>query len=400
MVGYVLRHDILHGKVFLTINFVIDTVFEITYCLFPLLFLTNKNNIFEFTSLGLLGEQNSFIIIQSLFAIIMLVRKCILLMRDLNPTQIAHSHWIKITKHIKTDNLNSWINPNSLTKVKSLGFGHSELYRLVCARYEANDTIVPRTSLWTRMHQKDTNNTNANQSENGTTTIAASAGLVTNLANSRPAIRLQPSENVSKSLDGDFELESPNSNVSNTNEIQNQKQQEKGGMQTTSMNLNQTISAVDKYAGWQGKVIILCSGFSFVLIGVLILAFFVSFIDNDYKNKCFENDNSMQLWFEENPELKYYDEYCATKVINIFDDYPCNCRFLSIEISDDDDNPLEPKILEKSMMRYNDLQGIFVDAASNGSVYFSKEMFEDLVCFCFIYSIHVGSSAHAFRFIF
>ena len=115
---YVLWRHVFHGKVFLTLNFVIDTVFEVTYCVFPLVFLTTSKstNIFNLTSLGLLGQQNGFVIIQSLFAMIMLVRKCILLMRDLDPNRIAKSFWHKVTKHIKTDHMQPWITIEKYSK--------------------------------------------------------------------------------------------------------------------------------------------------------------------------------------------------------------------------------------------------------------------------------------------
>ena len=94
-VSYVIWHGILHGKVFLALNFVIDTIFELLYCLFPLFSLTSNQNIFDLTSLGSLNQQNGFIMIQSLVAMMMLVRKCIVSMNDLNPTTIATSHWRK-----------------------------------------------------------------------------------------------------------------------------------------------------------------------------------------------------------------------------------------------------------------------------------------------------------------
>ena len=52
-------------------------------------YLSGDSNLFGLSSLGILGQQNGFTLIQSLFAMIILARKCIFLMRDLNPTQIA-----------------------------------------------------------------------------------------------------------------------------------------------------------------------------------------------------------------------------------------------------------------------------------------------------------------------
>lgn len=64
---------------------------------------------FDLTSLGEFSQQNGFIITQSLFAIIMLARKCYLLMNDFDPVKIAKSHLNKVSKHIKTDHLLPWI---------------------------------------------------------------------------------------------------------------------------------------------------------------------------------------------------------------------------------------------------------------------------------------------------
>ena len=55
------------------------------------------------------------------------------------------------------------------------------------------------------------------------------------------------------------------------------------------------------------KSIVLICGLSFVVVGILILVFFLSFINDDFKNKCIydnaSNDNNNE-WFDKHPELK------------------------------------------------------------------------------------------------
>ena len=143
---YVVLNQYVRGKVFLSLNFVIDTTFEIMYSLFPLLYLSGTG-LFNLASLGVLGQQNGFIIIQSLWSIIILSKKCIYLMRDLNPKYIAQSHWKQVTRKIKVDHLTPWIIDKTYSrKIRYQGFGNSDLYRLIIAPFETKNIAPPRNS--------------------------------------------------------------------------------------------------------------------------------------------------------------------------------------------------------------------------------------------------------------
>ena len=93
---YVAIPSVFHGGVFFTLLFIVDTIFEIIYILFPLIYLTSsdaKYGIFDIKSLGLLKQENSFYTVQSLFALIFLSSKCYQLMYELDPVYIQQKHW-------------------------------------------------------------------------------------------------------------------------------------------------------------------------------------------------------------------------------------------------------------------------------------------------------------------
>ena len=72
----------------------------------------------------------------------------------------------------------------------------------------------------------------------------------------------------------------------------------------------------------------------------------------------------------------------------MFDNYPCNCRLLDASINTLNDTNLTftREILEQSIKRYNNLEGLIVDFGSydesdDQTYYFNKEMVQDLVCY-------------------
>ena len=108
-----LFHCIFYGQIYLTIMYVMDSILEMIYCLFPLLYSRSNGNIFDVTSLGLLYQQNEFVILQSLFATICLIVKCVSFVRDLDPIRSCKTHYRKVpNKNLGTDNL------QSLAKIK------------------------------------------------------------------------------------------------------------------------------------------------------------------------------------------------------------------------------------------------------------------------------------------
>ena len=102
---YAIKHNILNGNVFISVNFAVDTVFELLYVLFPLIYLTSGDarGVFDLKSLGLLKQQNGFFVTQSLFAIVLLARKCWKLLYKLSPNSVA-SHFFRRMVDSRTGN--------------------------------------------------------------------------------------------------------------------------------------------------------------------------------------------------------------------------------------------------------------------------------------------------------
>ena len=98
-------YNFVYGIVFHSINSLVDSVFEAMYTLFPLIYLTTGKSIFDLRSLGLLKQQNWFILLQSMVAMIFLLNKGVILTTHLNPYYIAQEYWqLQLDKFV--DNLN------------------------------------------------------------------------------------------------------------------------------------------------------------------------------------------------------------------------------------------------------------------------------------------------------
>ena len=421
LICYIAFHNVLYGKLFISLNFVIDTVFEILYCLFPLWYLTPTRNVFDLTSLGMLRNQNSFIILQSLFAMIILVRKCIVLMRDLEPSEIAATYW----KHIyvkdlqygrlhETEHLKPWIevrreisnnieNSANQQQQKSSKFDKNEMYRIVVSRFETiniNTNINNNAPITTKTTPNNNINNISNYSSNDIVTDikavhANDASKVSNISNS----------NGNKQTTRDI-AEGPKTTNLEENQaeggldIKYDEKKEQMKPNPININLKEHFSASEtkpeiadnetndeetERLQCRRKLIIIICGLLFILDGILILVLFLGFIKNDFQNKCIDiNDDS---WLLKHPELNYYNEYCSNQVINMFDEYPCNCRLLSaygIEPTE-----FTPELFENSVKHFDDLEGIYINAnrahddlSGNYSYYFTDEMFKNHVSNC------------------
>ena len=79
------------------------------------------------------------------------------------------------------------------------------------------------------------------------------------------------------------------------------------------------------------------------------------------------------------PELKYFNEYCTDKVIQLFNEYPCNCRQFEMNTInptasnnassgtnlDDDATSMSNHDLQAIFINFNNLQGIYLSLDSN-----------------------------------
>ena len=136
------------------------------------------------------------------------------------------------------------------------------------------------------------------------------------------------------------------------------------------------------------KGMILSCGLLLIGVGFTILITFVSFINNDFNNKCLSPDHNFNLnsdhesdinWYENNPELLYYNQFCLDQVVSIFNEYPCNCRSLrvsgisSANITAHDSVPV---LLNK----FTNLEGISIegDFSDHLEYNFTNDMLENL----------------------
>lgn len=366
---YILLPDIIHGKIFLTIMFVIDSIFELLYCLFPLLNLTADGNIFTLTSLGLLNQENNFVIFQSLFAIVAMMRRCVLLLRDLDPICILKRQIAIVkNKQLRSDHLKPWIHiPNYFKKNKKSGFSNNELYRLIIARYEDcidsknknNVSSILRTSLSTD-HRK-----NQNFKSNVQLQVRAPVyGLNRVKSLSQPQIqedKIESEEQAQENYQTHHQLQITTIHEIPTETTTNEPPTPNPSPPVTVDALS--IESQNTRAQARRKCVVIVTGLAFITVGICILLFVVGFIYNDFIPKCVKNSHDHD-WLAKNPELVFYNEYCTRKAVNMFNsDYPCNCR--EFVVNKPNKNIFTNDILRKSILHYNNLEGISLRGSVN-----------------------------------
>ena len=96
---YIIFHNTWHGSLFFGLIFFVDSIFEITYALFPLLNLTQSNTLaITEESLGFLGQSNGFFTVQALLAVYFLTSKCWYLIDHLDPAAMENRHFMYVEK--------------------------------------------------------------------------------------------------------------------------------------------------------------------------------------------------------------------------------------------------------------------------------------------------------------
>ena len=400
---YVLLNQYFHGKVFLSLNFALDTIFEIVYCLFPLLYLSG-DELFSLSSLGILGQQNGFIFIQSLLAMIILSRKCIFLMRDLNPIYITTSYWKQVRRKTKIDSdLTPWVVHKGKHATSYQGFDKSDLYRLIIAPLETktvnmlqnNETNETNETIETQeiendklsslaiTNTKELNGMNTQLSYPQIQLVSASASVSVT-----PVATTPVSQNDDKTA---FAFVTSDSITINDNDHDQKSPETQSLLLCTRYTCNYKL--VDLCTIQQnGKWIIGGCGCALIVVGILISILFIGFIENDYKHKCFYNSNNnpnnsnsnWDEWFELHNELKYFETNCEYQVVNMFNDCPCNCRqyarysYGNSATMDE----FSPEMVELVFLNYNDLQSIYLHhdspRISDPEFYFTIEMLSNV----------------------
>ena len=410
LVSYVFLNQYIHGKLFLSLKFAIDTIFEISYCLFPLLYLSG-DVMFSLSSLGILGGQNQFIFVQSFLAMAILTRKCIFVMRDLEPCHIANSYWRQVTRKTKEYDLTPWIMHKTFNTKNHgrQGFSHvnSELYRFIVAPFESQSVGIhlklPRNkTIEIQTHHED-EKTRCNNLDFDLNHLS-----VANISNNNiNGLTMQPLQHISHvqlpsvSVSTTPVATTPiaSTPTSTTPVSASNKQTFDFANSVTPQVLGDTHEQSDvahvtfipifcQLTKQQGrKYVIGGCGSAFITMGILILILFIGFIENDYKNKCFynsnnANDSNSDEWFQIHHELKYFDTNCQYQVVHMFSNYPCNCRQYARYTNQSGMDEFSPGMVELVFLNYNNLQNIDMNGDPPESLgddfYFTKDMLTNM----------------------
>ena len=134
------------------------------------------------------------------------------------------------------------------------------------------------------------------------------------------------------------------------------------------------------------KLCIGASGIVFVIFGITILVSFISYIENEYNNKCLNLNvdlirleesranysSTLDPWLINNPEMIFYDAACKHKVVNIFGQFPCNCRVLSLASDKPNGYWFNQNDLESMLLRFDDLEAFAVNFYTGYTIFLSR----------------------------
>ena len=352
----------------------VDSVFEIIYTLFPLIYLTNNKGIFALKSLGLLRQTNPFFAIQAFMAIYFLSLKCWYLMSELDPAYIEYKY-LKDAKKIKDGNYydqTPWI----ITK---------QWVRYQTQREKSNRRMPfgdKLKQLVKEMHSHENNTTSTANTANTTNTTNLPSTTIMDRVNT---LSVQPSAirtnsatptALSRKLSlghgqalQPTDLDSNNDIVindglgiddSDKDNLDNRNMKNGSGVgisDISDLRTQNSKQADDDFEQKCRKCCVMSTGFLIFGIGWIILLSFIMTIEFNFKRKClfenvwsddfmeytlFENGNyeSNTKWVLENKEILFYyqsntnytDVYsrCLRRVPRVFSEYPCNCREVRI----------------------------------------------------------------------
>ena len=294
---YICIHNTCHGTLFFGSLFFIDIIFDIMYVLFPLIYLTNYQNEFVFSlrRLGLLRESNPFVLVQVLSATLFSILKINRILNKLDPAYIEHCYL------------------NNIERVKR----GSYILR--------KPWIV--TKQWKRFHQNVTQ-LSMSRSYRGDVYIR----------------RMQPSlfvfvDKLDAMIQTRFRIHISTANI-NT-------------YATSSVVSYNNVKDAMAYAAFQErqfkqKLIVILCGLLFILIGGTQIVAITMDMNSNFIPKCIDNNSStINSWQQNHNEIELiYLPFCTKKVVNLFNEYSCNCRQFKI----DDDNVQQDSNLAKSIV--------------------------------------------------
>ena len=426
---YVLKHDIMHGHLFVSLLFAIDTMFEVFYCLFPLIYLTSNNNgigtfSLNLRSLGTLKEQNFFIFLQSLFAISMLSIKCHSLLQELNPTNIIKKHWIQQSQQLRLPQIGNNKNKlnhnnNNIHYTPWITYTHnynvknndsSSRFDINCDEPQTRSrdaSIIEDTDMWykvlttrsqtsiiltqdiKRMFNRDGKNTNTDKT---TEHVQKQKKLGTNAETALKADKKngQLGSATERMFADILSVSAGEDSLVDSRKAETKKERNNKNLKVDHGHDVKTRKN-SKHTQCHRKCIVGLFGTALILLGVFILVMFITFINNEFEPKCVHPYTVNNDWLTKHPELEIYTKYCKKQVINIFNyEYPCNCRLFGYDGDSDDNYNATANVeisqigLERSFVKFTNLEGIsikFSDALSENSdnrYNLTKDMFNNL----------------------
>ena len=123
------------------------------------------------------------------------------------------------------------------------------------------------------------------------------------------------------------------------------------------------------------KCIVLSLGVFLCVVGLTIILSFTISIQFNYYPKCVNPRNykiGNEKWTDIHPEMSYYNKYCRKRVVTIFNDYPCNCRQLSLTPQHPTDIPTST--LDAMLSHWTQMEGFRMSPdqnPTNATIYYN-----------------------------
>ena len=260
---------------------------------------------------------------------------------------------------------------NRITKISTTNDekqGGVELYSILFTRY---DSILYKQSMFHAEKEPKLKAASLSVSSSDNAAIATPTII------HRDTMSLQTIElNKSSSMSHHIQIANQDDEDAGTNDISSSDQGKTAdeiieNKMFDTLHNNKTCHSQD----CNKKLCIGTSGSIFILFGISILASFISYIHNEYNYKCLNLNVDLERleesranysitldpWLRDNPEMIFYESYCKHKVVNIFGDFPCNCRILAFRSNTDHGYWFNQNDLESMLLRFDNLEAFTVN---------------------------------------
>ena len=374
---YIIWHNTWNGALFVGLIFFIDTTFEVLYTLFPLIYLTTGDTIFDLKSLGLLQQSDAFAITQTLLPSIFLARKCLILLKELNPSTMQLSYLI-LQKRIQNGN-------NIIQKPWILTQAWMGDIKIEHHAFQDKMKQTIRNELQFVSHSVDVARLGSNSEPARVISRSPSVSKTDNIEITDNIEKTEKSEKTEKLAKAE-KLEKPDTNCSGRASIEISDCDENYKTNVKDVKHGEKGENIDNDMKNQKirKIIVFLMGLIIFGLGLSIMISFVTDIEYNYKNKCISGSDDSDFYLD-NPEVSTFylnnsdTNYCTRKVVNIFNEYPCNCRQFRLIIDSTSDNRLS--ILPNVFKKWRMLEGVYLHsnrfpATTNAHLNFNESMLE------------------------